>query len=45
VKEPENVEQFAKVLDQELGKINNYYYDERHDTKVIGMPIVHAVPQ
>jgi hypothetical protein len=28
-----------------LGKINNYYYDERHDTKVIGMPIVHAVPQ
>jgi len=45
VKEPENAEQFAKILDQELGKINNYYFDERHDTKVIGMPIVHIVKQ
>jgi len=45
VKEPEDAEQFAKILDQELGKINNYYFDERHDTKVIGMPIVHVVPQ
>lgn len=45
VKEPSDAEQFAKLLDQELGKINNYYFDERHDTKVIGMPIVHIVKQ
>ena len=45
VKEPESAEQFAKILDQELWKINNYYFDERHDTKVIGMPVVHVVKQ
>gem|GEM_PF-6514733 len=33
------------MLDQELGKINNHYFYERRDTKVIGMPIVHMVSQ
>jgi len=45
VKNPEDEEQFAKVLDQELGKTNSYYFDERHDTKVLGAPKVHCVKQ
>jgi len=45
VKEPDNKEEFANILDQELGKTNSYYFDERHDTKVLGSPKVHYVKQ
>lgn len=45
IKAPEDIQKFIEVLDQELGHLNSYYYDERHDTKVLGMPIVHAVKQ
>ncbi len=45
VKIPKDPEQFAKVLDQELGKANSYYFDERQDTKVLGFPKVHCVKQ
>lgn len=45
IKPPQDVLAFAKILDQELWKVNSYYYDERTDTKVLWNPIVHAVPQ
>lgn len=45
MKEPQDKENFAKVLDEQMGKINACYFDERHDTKVLGAPIVHIVPQ
>ncbi len=45
VKEPANKEEFVKILDTELGKINGYYFDERHDTKVLGDPKIHYVKQ
>ncbi|MFA5747558.1 MAG: GH3 auxin-responsive promoter family protein [Candidatus Absconditabacterales bacterium] len=44
-KKPTNIEEFAKILDRELGNINSYYFDERHDTKVLGDPVIHAVKQ
>ncbi len=44
-KVPQDTKTFAKILDQELCKINAYYFDERYDTKVLGDPIVHCVPQ
>lgn len=45
VKAPDNKEQFAKILDTELGNVNAYYFDERHDTKVLGAPILHCAEQ
>jgi len=45
IKAPTDTDAFTKILDQELWHINSYYYDERHDTKVLGMSLVHAVPQ
>jgi len=42
---PTNKEQFTKTLDSELGKVNAYYFDERQDTKVLGMPKIHFVEQ
>lgn len=45
IKTSVNEKEFAKIVDEELGKINNYYFDERHGTKVIGMPIIHMVKQ
>jgi hypothetical protein len=44
-KKPTNIEEFAKILDRELGNINSYYFDERHDTKVLWDPVIHAVKQ
>lgn len=44
-KSPQDSKEFARILDQELCNIHSYYFDERHDTKVIWMPIVHIVPQ
>ncbi len=45
IKAPKDMDAFTSILDQELGHANSYYYDERHDTKVLGAPIMHAVPQ
>ena len=45
IKPPQDIEAFAKMLDHELGQINSYYYDERHDTKVLGDTIVVPVEQ
>jgi hypothetical protein len=42
---PQNPEQFAKILDQELCNHNSYYFDERYDTKVLGEPNIHCVQQ
>ncbi|MCF7834602.1 GH3 auxin-responsive promoter family protein [Candidatus Gracilibacteria bacterium] len=42
---PTNIKEFESTLDQELCNVNSYYFDERHDTKVLGKNIVHAVPQ
>ena len=44
-KAPKNSDEFARVLDKELCNINSYYFDERYDTKVLGNPLVHCVPQ
>lgn len=40
---PEDQWDFAKILDEELCKVNSYYYDERYDTKVLGDTKIHAV--
>ncbi len=40
-----DVNLIQQTLDDELGKITIYYHDERHDTKVLGEPIVHLVPK
>jgi hypothetical protein len=45
IKPPADMQAFAKILDQELCKVNSYYYDERYDTKVLGDPTVHGVNQ
>lgn len=42
---PKDASDFAKILDKELCNANSYYFDERHDTKILGDPIVHAVSQ
>ncbi|MFZ2150481.1 MAG: GH3 auxin-responsive promoter family protein [Candidatus Absconditicoccaceae bacterium] len=44
-KSPKDANEFAKILDKELGNANSYYFDERHDTKILGEPIVHVVNQ
>ncbi len=45
IKPPQDMKQFAHILDQELCHLNSYYFDERHDTKVLGDPLVHGVAQ
>ena len=44
VKKPDNMQHFTQILDQELCTINISYADERQRTKVLWLPIVHAVP-
>lgn len=45
VKKPENIQQFAAILDQELWIQNAYYLCERHETGVLWSPIIHSVPE
>ena len=44
-KAPADMQEFSKLLDQELCELNAYYYDERYDTKVLGEPLVRTVAQ
>lgn len=45
IKAPKDMKNFAQILDTELWNINSYYFDERHDTKTLWFPIIHAVEQ
>ena len=45
VKNPENMEEFAHILDEEIGNQKDDYKDERTITKVLWAPIIHAVEQ
>lgn len=45
IKPPQDIHAFAKMLDHELCQVNSYYYDERHDTKVLGDTQVVPVEQ
>lgn len=44
-KAPQDYKEFAKILDKELCNANSYYFDERHDTKILWDTIVHWVAQ
>lgn len=45
IKAPKDMKNFAQILDTEIGNISSYYFDERHDTKVLWDPIIHSVEQ
>lgn len=45
VKEPNDIQEFTKILDEEMWKTNIYYFDERHDTQVLGEPKINTVKQ
>ncbi len=45
VKEPKDIEEFTKILDTEIWKANVFYFDERHDTQVLGDPKINTVKQ
>lgn len=44
-KKPKDLKNFAQILDREIGNLSAYYFDERHDTKTLWEPIIHAVEQ
>jgi hypothetical protein len=44
-KEPENLQHFTRVLDQELQRAFSNYYDERNYNKTLKQLIVHQAPQ
>lgn len=45
IKEPEDLDNFANVLDQELWNQNAYYLCERHETGVLWSPIINPVAE
>jgi len=44
-KEPSSMEQFIKILDEGLIKENNDYASRRINDVVLGLPIIHSVPE
>lgn len=43
-RQPEDLNEFLWILDTNLWKINSAYYDERHITKSLSLPIIHVAP-
>ncbi|MDD4141852.1 MAG: GH3 auxin-responsive promoter family protein [Bacteroidales bacterium] len=44
-KQPEDMDKFTKILDEELKKVNSDYQAKRYNDMVLKMPIVRVVPQ
>lgn len=45
IKKPQDIKEFATILDQELGIQNAYYLCERYETGVLGLPIINSVSE
>lgn len=45
VKKPKNMQEFTKILDQELWRENAYYLCEREETWVLWSPLIVPVPE
>jgi hypothetical protein len=45
IKKPQDIKEFATILDQELGIQNAYYLCERYETGVLGSPIINSVSE